>query len=163
MVYKWNIPNVPVDAQAAGEFFADIEKRHGVLKPAVVVDESRAEDALLHNCFEWDDTKAAELFREGQAGYLIRNIRVIIEVDTPRLQPPVRAFVNVTQDDKPRGYIAVQTALQSKPLRAQLLRNALNDLLAFQYKYEALTELSGVFEAINKFTETFNTKEENSK
>jgi hypothetical protein len=37
------------------------------LTPAVVVEESRDEAALLHPMFEWDDASAAERYRQGMA------------------------------------------------------------------------------------------------
>ena len=159
MVYKWNFPNVPVDAQAAGELFAELEKTHGALTPALVVDESRAEDALLHPCFEWDDFQAAELYRQKQAGALIRNIRVVVEeVDTQPARD-IHAYVNVKPADKPRSYVSISVAMNDADLRQQVLTNAYNELCAFRAKYETYSELQGVFSAIDELKPTFNKKE----
>lgn len=70
-----------VDAQTAGEELARIKAEHGFLQPAVVVDESRPDDAPLHPAFEWRDPVAAEQWREHQATAIIRRVRVL-PVDT---------------------------------------------------------------------------------
>lgn len=68
---------LPVDAQTAGEELERIRLEHNHLSPAVVVDESRPEDAPLHPVFEWRDPVAAEQWREHQAATLIKRVRII--------------------------------------------------------------------------------------
>ena len=96
MVYDWK-RNMPVKAQAAGEYLEQLEKEHGEITPKIVLDASRAEDALLHPCFEWNDGVAAEKYREVQARYLIRNLVVFVERDDSSPQV-VRAYVNVSSE-----------------------------------------------------------------
>ena len=54
----------------------NLEKTVGIT-PKNLVEANRDESAPLHNEFEWNDTKAAEKYRETQAGYIIRNICVV--------------------------------------------------------------------------------------
>ena len=62
--YKWRIPAFKVDADTVGEIFEQIEERDGILSASAVVDEARPEASPIHACFEWDDAKAAERYRE---------------------------------------------------------------------------------------------------
>jgi hypothetical protein len=62
-----------INAQTAGEELARIAQDRGELKAPDVVDEARPQDALLHPAFEWNDQIAAELHRQDQARYLIRD------------------------------------------------------------------------------------------
>lgn len=69
MVYEWKeAAQIKADAQKAGEMLENLEKTVG-LTPKNLVEASRDESAPLHNEFEWNDTKAAEKYRETQAGY----------------------------------------------------------------------------------------------
>jgi len=70
-------PPKGVDAETAAKELAAIRKRRGMLTPADVVDASRSADAPLHRCFEWDDSKAGELYRHSQASTLVRAVVVI--------------------------------------------------------------------------------------
>ncbi len=125
-----------------------MEQSHGEITPKIVLDSARSEDSLLHPCFEWNDGVAAEKYRENQARFLIRNLVVKVEQDD---SPPqaVRAYVNVVTDTEKAGsFIAVKTAMDDSEMRAQVLKNALRELQAFQEKYKNLSELAGVFSAI---------------
>jgi len=66
-----------VDAQTAGSELDRIRRRDGTLRPDVVVDEARPEEAPLHPAFEWRDPVAAEQWREHQASTLIKVVRVV--------------------------------------------------------------------------------------
>ena len=154
MVYQWRW-GAPVPAQAAGERFEELEREHGELTPRIVLDDARDESALLHPCFEWDDGKAAELYREKQAGYLIRNLEVKLErKEVPTKQ--FRAFVSILNADEKRGYINLNKALSSHDTRQQALMDALKSLNAFRIKYEMFKELDSVIAAINEFESELN-------
>lgn len=51
----------------------------GPLRPSVVVAAAADESSPLHNCFEWDDTKAGHSFRLLQARNLLREVSVTVE------------------------------------------------------------------------------------
>lgn len=66
-----------IDAQAAGEVLRALADVHdGRLTPRIVLDEARPDTSPLHSGFEWDDLRAAERYREGQARLLLRSIRI---------------------------------------------------------------------------------------
>lgn len=143
MVYKWKMPGlIPVDAQDAGEELDRIYRKNGQLSPQSVVDESRPAAAPLHPCFEWDDTVAAEKYRQGQAQEIIRQIVVAPAENEPQ-QSTVRAFVSVS-----REYHPIDVVIQHPNMMELLMRDALTELRAFQNKYETLSGLTPVFDAI---------------
>ena len=144
MTYQWKTPYfMPVDAQSAGEELDLIYKKHGNLIPSNVVEESRDETSVLHPCFEWNDAAAAEKYRETQAGLILRNITVVSE--SVGNEEPVRAFVSVQ-----KSYQPIEIVLSDQEKTEELLRNALKELVSFKAKYNTLSMLKPVFDAIEK-------------
>ena len=155
MVYDWKIP-MSVDAQSAGEELARIENKNGALTPESVLEESRAENAVLHDCFEWDDSIAAEKYRVNQARFIIRNIVTVgtISKDNTPKNVQFRAFVNVS-DNSAGKFISIKTAMSNEDYKAQVLRNAAMELKAFKTKYQIYSELADVFVAADEFLAQF--------
>ena len=144
MTYQWKIPGIiPVEAQKAGEELDRIYTKHGKLEPSDIVEESRNENAPLHPCFEWDDQKAANKYRESQAMLIVRSIVTVQESNGSPQQ--VRAFVHTEQSYKP-----ISVVVNSEKQMAALLETALSELKAFKRKYETLKVLSPVFDAIEE-------------
>lgn len=145
--YRWaNGAFVRGDAQVVGERLTELQASNGQrLTPRMVVEDARPPDAALHPCFEWDDLRAAELFREDQARAVIRSVRVITDdAETPRM---VRAFVNVTEmidEDVQHSYVSLARALESEDLRQQLVVQARRDMLAFKERYAEFQGLADV-------------------
>lgn len=84
-----------VKAQAAGEELVRIRAKHGAVTARNTVDESRPEDAPLHEAFEWDDEKAADEFRLQQARTIIR---AVVDVTNPDIEPQA-VYVHVRSQD----------------------------------------------------------------
>lgn len=143
MVYKWKLPGVmAVDAQTAGEEMERIYQKNGKLEPAALVDESRPADAPLHPCFEWDDSVAAEKYREGQAATMIRAI--VVEHEANDQEPVlVRGFFRTAENYEP-----LRVVVNSEEKMEYVLAQAKRELRAFSAKYSMLSELGPVFEAI---------------
>lgn len=146
MIYQWKLPGVvPVDAQTAGEELDRICRERGTLNPSYIVDESRPEEAPLHPCFEWDDTVAAEKYREVQASSIVRNITVTHE--EPSGPQNIRAFVHVQGAYQPIARVLID------PVKTEeLFRTAERELKAFRDKYQTLERLKPVFDAIEEVT-----------
>jgi hypothetical protein len=70
-----------------------IYDERGTLTPALVVDEARDPQHVLHSRFEWDDSVAGEKYRRAQAQELIRSVKVVYReaTETERAKS-VRAF-----------------------------------------------------------------------
>lgn len=148
MVYEWRIPKYTLPAQAAGEELERIGRKHGIVTPSCVLEESRTRSAVLHELFEWDDSAAAERYRLEQAREIIGNL-VVVRLLEEQPQEPVRAFVNLVDTEQKRGYVSIVEALSSQDYTRQMLRAALAEFLALREKYGMLAELAALFQEID--------------
>ncbi|MBQ7703940.1 MAG: hypothetical protein IJT73_00710 [Selenomonadaceae bacterium] len=156
MVYEWKFESkYPVSAQVAGETMEQIRlaSGKGYLEAEDLLEESRADSAPLHPCFEWNDDIAAEKYRLAQARDMIKNITVKV-IDEKPLTEPQRAFVTVVPNTAKGKFVPLQIALETPEYRAQVLQNARWELQNFKRKYNAYSELSKVFEAIDDFADS---------
>lgn len=143
MVYKFKAGSmIKVDAQLAG---AELERLEadGNLTAKALVDASRPEDAPLHKEFEWNDSIAAEAYREQQARHIINSIEVVREETAP-----IRAFFNINRAEP--QYHHIDAIMRKADTRSALIRTAFAELHAFKRKYEQLEELAAVFAAIDE-------------
>lgn len=141
-----------VDPQVAGDECSRVEREVG-LTPKNLVDASRPENAPLHSEFEWDDTLAAERYRETQASMIIMHL-VTVEIDGKEV-PETRSYVSVPVRERSDGapkntYVNVYKALTEPEMKDVVLRRALSELRAFERKYRNMSELAGVFSAIGQ-------------
>ena len=148
--YDWrHVPPAKMDAQMVGEELLKIQVRNdGWLERKKVVDAARSDKHPLHKAFVWDDKIAGEKYREQQAGELIRHVVNVIEREGG--EPlRIRAFVSVERGDQ-RAFVDVDTAMSRVDLRNQVLRRALREAQEYRQRYDGLSELAEVFEAIDK-------------
>ena len=146
MVFEWKPGSrFKVDANTAGAVCEQLELA-GNLSAKSLLDASRPEDAPLHSEFEWNDSIAAEKYREDQARCIIRHL--VVRLDE-KPDEPVRGFFRIEQGGQ-RSYTNVKTILMQRDLRADLIQQALEELASFQRKYGSLIELEAVFEATAK-------------
>lgn len=159
--YGFDDPTVP--AQAVGEHLDRLRERYpdGFTR-LDVLQSAREPESPIHSLFTWDDRSAANRWRLEQAKNLTRAIMVVKTEDDD--QPPVRvrAFVTVEDDDsdeedspqrragQPRQarYIGVDEALADPVKRRILLDKALVEIRGWRKRYEQLTELASIFEAV---------------
>lgn len=145
MVYQWKKASyIKADANVAGQMCEQLEQTVGLTAKSLL-DANRPKEAPLHGEFEWDDSKAAEQYREQQARHIINCLCVKPERSD---QEPVRAFFTISQP----SYENISVILQSAEKHSSLLDLALKELNAFKAKYNTLTQLEPVFEAIDKCT-----------
>lgn len=164
--YSWkNGFSKPVDANIVGGVMEEIQKRDGCVTKSSFLDASRPLEAPTHTLFEWDDSIAGERWREYQSMHIINSIEVtIVRPDAPEEKSAMRAFVVVDKAKDPTKkarLVSVDVALGNEDMRSRVLENALMELKSFKRKYEMLSELSKVFEAIDEVTgdeETNDTK-----
>ena len=123
------------DPQVIGEALASISDDNG-LTPSSVVEAARDPKSPLNPFFEWDDSKAAEAYREDQARALVRIIRVAENED----DEPVRAFISVSA---PGGvsYRSADEVRNSTDLQLVVLRQAERDLEAWERRYRSLKDI----------------------
>lgn len=127
-----------------------IREKRGELKPEYVVEESKDEKAVLHGCFQWDDTIAAQMWRKEQARQLIKNITVTI-VDE-KVSATIRAVVNVaTSASNGRSYVPVTQAILDDVAYKDLLAQAKEEMERFIVKYSQISELGNVKQSMLAF------------
>ena len=146
MVFQWKIP-LKVSAAAAANELERIFKKYGEIAPETVVEESRAEESVLHDLFEWDDAKAAEKYRVTQARFIIRNI--VNEEGTEDGPILVRSYHNMEQ-----AYAPTTVIMSDRDMRERLLEQALAEMESFRAKYHHLKALADVFIAMDEALKT---------
>lgn len=159
--YRSGGPKPKLEAQVVGEELERIRQKHdGKLLPANIVDESRPKTAVLHPEFEWNDKKAAELYRQYRARNIVNVVRVVPESpagsgDSPQASVP--AFVNVVVGSaaapEDRSYRAIEDVLNNPQQRAALIDQALKKLMRVRREYAALHELSAIWAAFDAAVE----------
>ena len=147
------------DPQTIAEVCRSLEK-DGKVIPKDLVDASRPEDAPLHNEFEWDDRIASEKYREVQAGYIIRSVRVKItsipaEVTklnvqvTESKEPSVRVYHAIERDGN--GFDSIENIVTNAEKEAKLMTQCIKDIRYFKEKYIVLRDvMPTLFDAIDK-------------
>lgn len=145
-------------AITVGEELQNIEKKHGAIKPELVVAEAKPKSSPLHEFFTWDDSEAAIQWRLDQARQVVRSVRIIHD-DTPAAeQPMIRAFVSVKAADTDKfdgtGYISTTRAMKIGFYHDQVLAAAKNELEQWRRRYSDLKEFGNLYVAIDKALET---------
>lgn len=151
MIYKWKAgSHIKASATAAGEVFEELERTVG-LTPANLVEASKPKSAPLHGAFEWNNTKAAEKYREYQAGHLIRCIAIVHEQE--EAEPVTIRAYHPTADGV---YENISVIVNDEEKMEALLQRALRELGWFKAKYESLSQLTPVMDAIDEVLEAEN-------
>jgi hypothetical protein len=115
-----------------------------------VLEDGRRIDAPHHNIFEWEDSVAAEQYRLGQAGHILRSI-VIVRTDSPEAKKPIRAFVHVIPpEQKDPAYVNIVDAMKNEDMRRQVLEKAMGELEIWRDTYEGYLEFQPVVDAIEE-------------
>lgn len=129
------------DARVIGPVLQALAETGGVTTRDVV-DAARSENSPLHVYFEWDDKIAADKYRLDRARNMLSAIKVrYIENDQPK---EARAFqVTRTQayEDSPRQYRSFQVLHGDSAFAAQMMENAVDDLVSWRRRYEPYTDM----------------------
>lgn len=149
MIYKWRNNNYRVDAQMVGEELCKIQEEFTAINPSQIVETAKDEKNILHDLFEWDNTKAGHNWRVWQARYMLRSITTVV-IDQQEKEHTTFAFVNIRTEET-KGYQSVDMVVQSDTSRAYMLEQAKREMLIFRRKYQELKELSAIFENIDQF------------
>lgn len=153
MRYEWRGPQQPalIQVTVAAAELNRIQQRDGGITPGALVDESRPPAAPLHNAFEWDDTTAAESYRQQQARQVIRAIVLVPEPERRETMPVIRAFVSITNPAGPnpqsRIYRPVLAVLEHPVEGEELKRRMRNELENMRLRYMAIIEAEAALKA----------------
>ena len=141
-----------VNAQVVGEALEEImEQNDGVVLPATVVRAARPKKSPIHGCFEWDNSIAANKYRETQASYILRSVVIIHEYDDEDKEPlEVRAFVSVEAVEGGRYYTTINRAVQDDDIGLSIEVQAYNDYMALYHKYKDLKLFRQVHKELTK-------------
>jgi hypothetical protein len=147
--YRWKRNSLKgVNAEIVAKTVQNLIKIRGEIKPAELVDFARNKKCPIHRCFEWDNSIAAEKYREEQARYILRQIVIVQECEGK--EPfEIRAFVSV-DIDKDNVYTTMKRAISEPELYKQILRQAYEDLKAWKEKYDNLREFKKIYKAIRE-------------
>ena len=137
------------EAEIVGKELERLEKTDGKIIPERVVELAKSRRSPLHNYFTWDDEEAANRHRLEEARALIRSIVVEYEIEREQ-KTMVRAFYNVTDEKKGRGYVNLKDINDNKGYRQQILDQALKELRSWADRYRMYEEFSDIIKAIDK-------------
>ena len=135
-----------MDAQRVGERLESIRQKSGVLTPKAVVLDASRKTSPLHKGFEWDDSKAAAIYREDRARTIMRCMVVTIR-GADSQSTTVRAFVHV---GNPAEYEDIHTVMSVPEKRGTLLALALSRMEALRVEFGNLEELAAVWSALDE-------------
>lgn len=154
-VFKWGeSKRFSVSADVAGKVMTDLSNTIG-LTAQNLVNVSRPEDAPLHKCFEWNDTKAAENYREWQARKMIAAIEIVSSESVGggmvEIEPvlPTRAF-HALRTDNSEGYESIGRIMSDEEKMERLLELAKKDAQIFRAKYGHIQKLAKLIRAIDE-------------
>lgn len=139
-----------LSADAVGNELERIQRKHGELTTKGVVDESRPEEAVFHPHFEWDDPKAAELYREHQARQIVHS--VVIETSETEAKPQAFVSVETVSEEevrhvyKPVEAVAADPDLREKHVRA--LKSRLNNMRRELSAFEEFASVCAAIDAV---------------
>ena len=142
-----------VSADIVGAEMERIESRDGQVTSKSLLEAGRPDGSVLHSLFEWDDSKAAELYRLKQATDVITHIHIVVE---EKPEQPYRAFVNIQESSgqtEQGRFINVRSAMENEETRRIVLNAAISEAKRFAQKYASYKELSEIFEAIDRVSE----------
>jgi len=141
------------DSKVIAAALKKIQQESSIITPRLVVQSAEDEASPLHKYFEWNNTKAAERYREWQARSLIISVYLVDSEDENSV--PVRAFVNLKpeQDDEfipDQGYVFTPSIASKSNYQAQVLEYAKSQLVGWRNKFGAYKEFFGVVNEIDK-------------
>lgn len=154
MQYKWKRnPKGKVDAQVAGEYIEEIKEKRGGITPQLLVEEAKKKRSPIHNCFEWDNSMAAEQFRIVQAREILRFLVVVIESETENDEEIyVRGFIAPLEkeEDSQTSYLTISEVMADEDLDKAYKQQILGELKAIKHKSKSYDEFSRVNRAIEE-------------
>jgi hypothetical protein len=127
------------DAQRIGEALTEIkQKTKGRCNSKTVLGFARDRKHYLHKFFEWNNSVAAEKYRQEQARELMSCVDIVEGKGKKEKRLP--AFVSLI-DRGGRGYHTVQEVLDSEHLQDLALRQAEADLESYERRLAVFHEI----------------------
>lgn len=145
--YEWKTGScVNADPQAVGEMFEQLAQTEEGLTAETLLEANKPITAPLHDDYDWDNIVAADKWRLHQSRHFLNSLTVKVLMDD-NSEPIQTRAVHITT--VPHRYEPISVIVQEPTKYSQLLDNAYKELESFKKKYEILTELKSVFDAID--------------
>lgn len=145
-------------ANIMGKEFAALAE-DGRLTRSSIVTRARPDDSPLHKYFEWDNAKAAEKYREEQAGYYVRHLEVIVDRGGQAIQTKsfVSLFVQKSDEDGitdegRHRFVSIERMHSDPPTREQVRLTLVGSLRAWMTRVHKLG-FDSEFEPVLKVAE----------
>jgi len=149
--YSWKRkPLGAPEASIAVKCINEIKKKRKGITPQTLVKEASKNKSPLHNCFEWNDSKAAAEYRKDQARYILRMLVVEIASSTKEEPKHVRVYVSPVEleQESNTGYKAIGRVRSNEDLDLAYRRQLLKELQALKEKIQNYAEFAEVVSAI---------------
>jgi hypothetical protein len=114
--------------------------------PEQIYEKAKGEDTELHKCLEWDDKKAADLYRIRQCGDIVRQLIIRKKDEPEQSKEPIRFFY---RSDIQGGYTPTVKIIRNVDEYQALLEQAKRELRIFKSKYNCLNELREILDLID--------------
>lgn len=149
--YEWKMKSFAkgIDPDAAVIELERIENLFGSLTPENILKASEDTEALLHPLFEWDNTKAAEMYRMSQARSIINNVEIVVISDGQSRNISVYEIVSVGEH---RAYKHIDTLTENEV--EQVKRTTLRELNNLKSKLSIYKEFTTTVKHIDKAIES---------
>ena len=147
-IYKWKDNTSFFNKYDANKIGKEIETIATVSRKSIV-DKARDKKTELHKAFEWDDSKAGELYRQQQAGTLLTCLQVVIKTSATNENEikSTTAFVTLKRDSEFEPIEAVV----SNPEKLNILyERAVKQFKADRERYKEVEELQELFNLIDE-------------
>lgn len=105
------------------------------VRPADIVAHVKTpEGSHLSHLFEWNDSIAAAKYREHQAAYFCRIVKVVITAG----EAPMRTIVRVVNAEKQSGYVPLGVVQKNDEFKKQLMGDTARSIRLFREKLKTL-------------------------
>jgi hypothetical protein len=128
--------------------------KDGTLTPTEVLDAARNPDSLIHECFEWDDEKAADSHRLSQARALIRSVDLVI-IEETRILSTVAYVRDPDAEAKEQGYAATVALRDDEDRARRVLLNEADRAAAYLERVRSLACAFGLEDEMGAIQERF--------
>ena len=151
-VYEWSY-DLGVNANKVGAEIEEIaEEKNGEVVPRDLVEKAKRQKSEMHDLFEWDDESAAEKYRDNQAGYILRNLKIRIVGALPndsKKEFLIRSMINVKVEEK-QFYSPLTVVLGNEKQREYAIKDLSNSLMSWRRKSAVFAEFSAIHAVIDR-------------
>lgn len=150
--YQWKpgFSGKGVACSVVAELIERIKDKNGEASPKAFVDASRPKNAPTHKMLPWNNTEAAEKWREHLARRIIHSVEIVRVNDTGEKKREI-AYVSVKKPFQPgAGYQSTVDAMANPTSRQIVLETAWNILQGWHKRYGRLTEYANIAREIER-------------